>query len=80
MSSIERKHKRRKGLVFNKAGDILVFKVNKIESHANNPEEIVIFGVTDEIYKASDYIPQVLLNNVLGEFIELKKGYQDPDA
>ena len=80
MSSIERKHKRRKGLVFNKAGDILIFKINKLESHSSNPEDIIIFATTEEIFKAADYVPQVLLNNVLNEFIVSKSGYQDPDS
>ena len=80
MSSIERKHKRRKGLVFNKAGDILIFKINKLESHNSNPEDILIFASVTEVLKANDYVPQVLLNNVLSEFIDSKSGYQDPDA
>lgn len=80
MSSLKRKQKRRKGLVFNKAGDILIFKVNRIETNVNSPGEIVVFGLTDEIYKASDYVPQVLINNIVSEFIESKSEYQDPDS
>lgn len=80
MSDLKRKHKKRRGLIFNKRGDMLVIKINRIEMSSTNPGEVIVFGMTDEIFKADTEIPQVIIHNVIHEFIQSRANYQDPDS
>ncbi len=80
MSEIKRKHKRRKGLIYNKRGDILMIKINRIEMSSTNPGEVVVFGMTDEIFKSTDEMPQVIVANIIRDFIDSRAHYQDPDS
>lgn len=67
---LTKKQYKRRGLVWNKDGNVMVIRIKRIETNFTKPGEVNITGDVDEIFKSA---PQVILHNVINEYLTSAK-------